>query len=96
MALRWTAAGLLEAQKTFRHLKAYHRQLSILRNALQERLRKAQADSANETIMKACTASSTSDACPANFNRDRDIANFLPLMFSSINRHFPRGVLPVR
>ena len=36
MALRWTAAGLLEAQKTFRRLKAY-RQLPILRNALQER-----------------------------------------------------------
>ena len=30
MALRWTAAGLLEAQKTFRRLKAY-RQLPILR-----------------------------------------------------------------
>ena len=28
MALRWTAAGLLEAQKTFRRLKAY-RQLPI-------------------------------------------------------------------
>ena len=52
MALRWTAAGLLEAQKTFHRLKAY-RQLPILRNALQEHLRKAQADSAIETIMKA-------------------------------------------
>ena len=52
MALRWTAAGLLEAQKTFRRLKAY-RELTILRNALQEHLRKAQADSAIETIMKA-------------------------------------------
>jgi transposase-like protein len=52
MALRWTAAGLLEAQKTFRRLKAY-RQLPILRNALQEHLRKAQANSAIETIMKA-------------------------------------------
>ena len=52
MALRWTATGLLEAQKTFRRLKAY-RQLPILRNALQEHLRKAQADSAIETIMKA-------------------------------------------
>ncbi len=41
-----------EAQKTFRRLKAY-RQLPILRNALQEHLRKAQADSAIETIMKA-------------------------------------------
>ena len=39
-------------QKTFRRLKAY-RQLPILRNALQEHLRKAQADSAIETIMKA-------------------------------------------
>ena len=48
----WTAAGLLEAQKTFRRLKAY-RQLPILRNALQEHLRKAHADSAIETIMKA-------------------------------------------
>ena len=44
--------ALLEAQKTFRRLKAY-RQLPILRNALQEHLRKAQADSAIETIMKA-------------------------------------------
>ncbi len=52
MALRWTAAGLLEAQKTFRRLKAY-RQLPILRNALREHLKKAQADSAIETIMKA-------------------------------------------
>ena len=42
----------LEAQKTFRRLKAY-RQLPVLRNALQERVRKAQADSAIETIMKA-------------------------------------------
>ena len=50
--MAWTAAGLLEAQKTFRRLKAY-RQLPILRNALQEHLRKAQADSAIETIMKA-------------------------------------------
>ncbi len=52
MALRWTAAGLLEAQKTFRRLKAY-RQLPILRGALQDHVRKAQADSAIETIMKA-------------------------------------------
>ena len=52
MALRWTAAGLLEAEKTFRRLKAY-RQLPILRNALREHLRRAQANSAIETIMKA-------------------------------------------
>ncbi len=50
-ALRWAAAGVLEAQKTFRRLKAY-RQLPILRNALQEQVRKAQADRAIETIMK--------------------------------------------
>ena len=75
MALRWTAAGLLEAQKTFRRLKAY-RQLPILRNALQEHLRKAQADSAIErNHHEGSIASSTSDACPTNFNRDRDIAS---------------------
>ena len=44
MALRWTAASLLEAQKTKSRLKAY-RQLPILGNALQDHLRKAQADS---------------------------------------------------
>ena len=43
MALRWTTAGMLEAQKTFRRRKAY-RQLPILRNALDEHMRKAQAE----------------------------------------------------
>ncbi|MFQ5567985.1 MAG: IS256 family transposase [Paracoccaceae bacterium] len=52
MALRWTAAGMLEAQKSFRRLKAY-RQLPILRTTLQEHMRKAQAESAIETIMTA-------------------------------------------
>ncbi len=52
MALRWTAAGLVEARKTFRRLKAY-RQLPILRSALQDHTRKAQANSAIETIMNA-------------------------------------------
>jgi transposase-like protein len=52
MALRWTATGMLEAQKTFRRLKAY-RQLPILRSALQDHMRKLQANSAIETIMKA-------------------------------------------
>ncbi len=52
MALRWTAAGMLEAQKRFRRLKAY-RQLPILRKALQDHNRKAQANSAIETITKA-------------------------------------------
>ena len=52
MALRWTATGLREAQKTFRRLKAY-RQLPILRNALHELMRQRQAKSALETIRKA-------------------------------------------
>ena len=52
MALRWTAAGMLEAQKTFRRLKAY-RQLPILRKALQEHIRQAQANDPLETIMTA-------------------------------------------
>ena len=47
-----TAAGMLEAQKTFRRLKAY-RQLSILRKALQDHHRKVQANSTIETITKA-------------------------------------------
>ena len=52
MALRWTAAGLLEAQKTFRRLKAY-RQLPILRAALEDHVKKAKAKSAIETIKEA-------------------------------------------
>ncbi len=43
---------MLEAQKTFRRLKAY-RQLPILRTALQDHHREAQANSAIETITKA-------------------------------------------
>ncbi len=52
MALRWTSAGLLEAQKTFRRLKAY-RQIPILRTALEDHMRQAQAGSALETFMQA-------------------------------------------
>ena len=52
MALRWTAAGLLEAKKTFRRLKAY-RHIPILRAALQEHMKKAKAKSAIETIKEA-------------------------------------------
>ncbi len=52
MALRWTAAGLVEARKTFRRLKAY-RQLPILRRALHDHMRKVHANSAIETIMNA-------------------------------------------
>ena len=43
MALRWVAAGMIEAAKGFRKLKA-HRQLPLLRSALvarQERLAKS-------------------------------------------------------
>ena len=47
-----TAPGMMEAQKSFRRLKAY-RQFPILRNALHDHMRKAQANSAVETIMKA-------------------------------------------
>ena len=43
---------MMEAQKSFRRIKAY-RQLPILRNALHDHMRKAQANSAVETIMKA-------------------------------------------
>ena len=49
MALRWTAAGLLEAQKTFRRLKAY-RQLPVLDAGLREAVRKAGAKSVIEDI----------------------------------------------
>ena len=52
MALRWTAAGMLEANKTFRRPKAY-RQLPILRKALEDQMRQAQDGSALETIMQA-------------------------------------------
>jgi hypothetical protein len=44
MTLRWTAAGTLEAQKTFRRLKAY-RQLPLLRKALEEPMQNAKAKS---------------------------------------------------
>jgi transposase-like protein len=52
MALRWTAAGLIEAQKTFRRLKAY-RHLPILRKALEDHMQKAKAKSALDTIKEA-------------------------------------------
>ena len=52
MALRWTAAGRLEAQKTVRRLKAY-RQLPVLRKALEDHRRRAQAKDALESIITA-------------------------------------------
>ena len=48
-----SAAGMIEAQKNFRRLKAAYRQLPTLRSALQDHMRKDQANSAIETIMKA-------------------------------------------
>ncbi len=52
MALRWTAAGMLEAQKTFRRLKAY-RQLPLLRKALEDHMQKAKNKSTLDTIKEA-------------------------------------------
>jgi putative transposase len=52
MALRWTSAGMLEAAKGFRRLKA-HKQLSALRAALTTHQTKHAADSAIEPAAKA-------------------------------------------
>ncbi len=52
MALRWTAAGLLEAEKTFRRLKAYRR-LPIQRQTLEAEAAKARAQGAPETTRTA-------------------------------------------
>ncbi len=52
MALRWTAAGMLEAHKTFRRLKAY-RHLPILRKALEDHMQKARNKSTLDTIKEA-------------------------------------------
>ena len=43
MALRWTAAGMFEAKKGFRRIKAY-KQLPILKQALIEHRQKAKLD----------------------------------------------------
>ena len=52
MAPRWTAAGLLEAKKTFRRLKAY-RQLPVLDAALRDAVEKAKRKAAIEDIDEA-------------------------------------------
>ena len=52
LAPRWAAAGMLAVQNTWRRRKAY-RQLPVLRDALGQHMRKAQAESTIETIMKA-------------------------------------------
>jgi hypothetical protein len=43
MALRWTAAGMFEAKKGFRRLKAY-KQLPILKQALLDHRQKGQLE----------------------------------------------------
>ncbi len=43
MALRWTAAGMFEAKKSFRRIKAY-KQLPILKQALLDHSKKPQLD----------------------------------------------------
>jgi len=52
MALRWTAAGLMEAQKTFRRLKAY-RQLTILRAALRQHAENTRSNNMLENVRTA-------------------------------------------
>ena len=80
MALRWTAAGLLEAQKTFRRLisPAAHPPCSP------GTVRKAQADSADpKRHHEGTIASSTSDACPTNGATEPAL-------------HRPRAARPIR
>ncbi len=43
MALCWTAAGMFEAKKSFRRIKAY-KQLPILKQALLDHSKKPQLD----------------------------------------------------
>lgn len=52
MALRWTAAGMIEASKTFRRLKAY-RQLPVLRAALDVHAERARTDGTLEAVRTA-------------------------------------------
>ncbi len=52
MALRWTAAGMLEAAKGFRRLKAY-KQLPILKAALEKHRQPAAADGCVDGIADA-------------------------------------------
>lgn len=50
MAMRWTAAGMMEAKKGFRRLKAY-KQLPALRNALLAIQAKRAAPAANDAVL---------------------------------------------
>ena len=70
MALRWTAASLLEAHEQLAsHFKAY-RQLPILRNALQEHSRSGSGlQFAIETVSEGNIASRTSDAFQIEFQQ---------------------------
>src|SRR5947199_10240686 len=70
MALRWTAAGMMEAAKGFRRLKAY-KHLPVLRAALAAHQSKYviehddDAASHDPTAMPATPSSRTSRACPS-------------------------------
>lgn len=72
MALRWTAAAMLEAAWAFRGLKA-HRQLPVLKAALADQGRTAHGQ-ARSCTAECCgkTSQPRSDG-PANFNKDRCI-----------------------
>ena len=50
MAMRWTAAGMMEAKRGFRRMKAY-KQLPVLRNALLAIQAKRSAPAANDTVL---------------------------------------------
>ena len=52
MAMRWTAAGMMEAKKGFRRLRSY-KQLSALRNALLAIQAKRSAPTINDTALDA-------------------------------------------
>jgi hypothetical protein len=67
MALRWTAAGMLEAAKGFRRLKAY-KHLPVLRTALMAHQAKYVTQRVERTLMPHSIFHS--DACFAYFNKN--------------------------
>ena len=88
MAMRWTAAGMIEAKKGFRRLKA-HEQLPALRAALDRK--KAAAEPPIAQIAEAASLS-TSSAGSANFNTARGIPRLCPTLIALCAN--PRGYLP--
>ena len=77
MALRWTAAGLLEAQKTFRRYQGLSPAAHPPKCSPGTLEKGSGFSTVPLRIHEGSIASSTSDACPTNFNRDRDIAAVL-------------------